>query len=168
MTEQVSIRQVLKSELEMTRDEYHQLLMEIPINIYQKPTLNPAWNVAEVLFHMSLAPRYISSDVVFIKRYSWIPKPPANLFHTLNNWLTKRGARGVTREILAAKYDDAHLRMMQSFESIDEDEWSKGANYPGWDPLLSGFVTLERLFHYPSLHFNEHKKEITALVDLVP
>lgn len=166
MNEPIPIRQILKSELETTRDEYHQLLQEIPIDNYLQPTSNPTWNVAEVLFHMSLAPRYISSDVVFIKRFSWIPKPPAFLFHTLNNRLTKRGARGVTQEILAAKYDQAHLRMMQSFEAIDEDDWSKGANYPGWDPLLSGFVTLERLFHYPALHFDEHKKEITTLFDL--
>jgi hypothetical protein len=165
MIERVSTRQSLGSELETTRVAYHQLLQEIPINKYSLPTSNPAWNVAEVLFHMSLAPRYISSDVVFIKRLSWIPRPPAFLFHILNKWLTKQGARGATREMLAAKYDEAHHRMMQCFESIDEDEWSKGAEYPGWDPLLSSFMTLESLFHYPSLHFDEHKKEIMVLVD---
>jgi hypothetical protein len=30
--------------------------------------------------------------------------------------------------------------------------------------LPSGFVTLERLFHYPALHFQAHTEELQALL----
>lgn len=160
-----STREVLKDELESTRRQFHQLLERIPARLYLKPTSNPAWNVAEVLYHMSIAPRYISSDVVFIRRFSWIPKPPGQLFHMLNNWMTKRGAKHATHQYLADQYDKAHDRMMKTFFTIRDDEWTKGAEYPGWDPMLDGFVTLERLFHYPTQHFQVHAEELSDLVD---
>ena len=159
-----SKKEILKQELEKTRQDYHQLLTSVPSDAFTKPTSNPAWNVSEVLYHMSIAPRYISSDVVFIKRFSWVPKPPGFLFHTLNNWMTKRGGRNATHEYLADQYDEAHARMMKTVETIQDDEWSKGADYPGWDPQLSGFVTLERLFRYPTEHFRHHANELLDVI----
>jgi hypothetical protein len=33
-------------------------------------------------------------------------------------------------------------------------------DYPDWDPLLGGHVTLERFFHYIMLHFESHASDI--------
>jgi len=164
--EKISIKEVLRKELTETKVLYHELLSSVPIESYSMPTSNPAWNVAEILFHICLAPRYIASDVVFIRRFSWIPKPPAFLFHALNEWMTKKGAIGVTPQYLAEKYDEAHERMMKSLNTISEEVWGKGADYPGWDPLLSGYVTLERLFHYPAEHFRTHAQELKFVAAL--
>lgn len=161
----ISIKEVLRQELIETNRQYHELLRSVPIESYSVPTSNPAWNIAEVLFHMSLAPRYISADVVFIRKFSWIPKPPAFLFHALNEWMTKKGAKGATPQYLAEKYDEAHERMMMSLNTISDEEWGKGADYPGWDSLLSGYVTLERLFHYPGEHFGAHAQEIKFVIE---
>lgn len=57
------------------------------------------------------------------------------------------------------KLINAHLKLLHS---VQEDEWKKGVNYPDWDPMLSGFVTLERLFLYISLHFESHAGDIEA------
>ena len=54
------------------------------------------------------------------------------------------------------------IRSMLSLERIEDDEWAFGGDYPDWDPMLSGFVTLERLFHYIRLHFDAHAEEIKA------
>lgn len=160
----MDIKEHIKEELEGTREEYHRLLTSISEEDFLLPSANPAWSVAEILSHMSLAPRYISSDIVFIRRFAWIPKPPAVLFHTFNNWSTKRGARNATHDSLAEHYDVAHVRMIEALENIQDDEWTKGAEYPGWDPMLSGFVTLERLFRYPNEHFQAHKKELEVVL----
>ena len=163
----MTTKERLRDKLEGTRREYHCLLQSISKDDFVKPSANQAWTVAEVLSHMSLAPRYISEDVTFIRRFTWIPKPPAGLFHAFNNWATKRGARNATHHSLAEQYDKAHERMTKTLEGIDDNEWSKGAEYPGWDPMLSGYVTLERLFDYPNQHFQAHAEELAEVLELV-
>ena len=158
------IRQRLRSELDTTRQEFHQLLNEIAEEDLDQPSLNPAWTIREVLYHMSLAPRNLPSDVRLIRHLKWVPKIPAGPFNRLNAYLTQRGARNMTNHSLAEKYDQAHARTLGALESVTDDEWAVGVNYPGWDPMLSGSVTLERLFQYISLHFNAHAQEIKAVL----
>ncbi|MGB3702866.1 MAG: hypothetical protein WA997_16505, partial [Anaerolineales bacterium] len=99
-----------------------------------------------------------------IRHLKWVPRIPAGPFNRLNAYLTRRGARNMTNHSLAEKYDQAHARTLGALESVTDDEWAVGVNYPDWDPMLSGSVTLERLFQYISLHFNAHAQEIKAVL----
>jgi hypothetical protein len=36
--------------------------------------------------------------------------------------------------------------------------------YPGYDPILSGDVTVEGLYHYIKLHFEEHAGQIRKIL----
>ena len=158
------IRQRLRSELDTTRQEFHQLLNEIAEEDLDQPSLNPTWTIREVLYHMSLAPRNLPSDVRLIRHLKWVPRIPAGPFNRLNAYLTQRGARKTTKNSLAEKYDQAHARTLGALETIADEEWAFGVNYPDWDPMLSEPVTLERLFQYISLHFNAHAQEIKAVL----
>jgi hypothetical protein len=163
---QDELRQQIKSQLEATRQAFHQLLDEIDVEDLKKPSLNPAWTIAEMLYHMSLAPRILPSDVNLIRRLKWVPKLPTGPFNRLNVYFTRRGARNATKESLAEAYDLAHLRTLQSLDSVKDEEWGIGAEYPDWDPLLSGYVTVERLFRYLTLHFESHTRDIRQALDL--
>jgi len=45
--------------------------------------------------------------------------------------------------------------------SIKDGEWERGMYYPTrWDANFSEFMTLEKLFHYPVIHFNFHRDQI--------
>jgi len=45
--------------------------------------------------------------------------------------------------------------------SFKDDEWEHGMYYPTkWDSNFDEFMTLEKLFHYPVIHFNFHLKQI--------
>lgn len=150
----------IHQELEETRTAFHQLLASIPPEQYKLPTSNPAWNVGDILFHMSLAVRFMPADMKLIRRQKGMPRPPAFVFNKLNEWYTKYGGRKATPEYLAAQYDQAHDGLIEVLETIREDEWELGADYPGWDPMLSGFVTIERLFHYAADHFEAHAEQL--------
>lgn len=155
-----SLRDIIRAELEATRLAYHALLSEVPETDWPQPSSNPAWTIGEVLAHLILAPRMLFSDVVLIRRLGWLPLPPAFIFHRLNEYVTRRMARNATRQSLAAQYEAAHVRTLQALDSIHDADWMRSAQYPDWDPLLSGRVTLETLFHYPARHFEAHAAEI--------
>jgi hypothetical protein len=159
------IKESIRQELEETRAQFHQLLQSIPAADFARPSANPAWTVAEILFHMSVALRFLPEDVQFIRRFGWLPKPPAFLFHRFNVWFTRRGARNAIHPHLAEQYDQAHARTLQALDTVGETEWTKGAEYPGWDPALSGHVTLEDLFHYPTHHFHAHRQDLESVLE---
>jgi len=156
------IREALRAELEATRAAYHALVRSITPEDWEKPTSNPAWYVGELLYHLSMAPRFTPEDIAVIRRLGRVPLPPERLFHRFNEWSTRRGARRAGLAGLGAAYDRAHARLLRVLDRIRPDEWQKGAEYPGWDPMLSGFVTIEDLFHYTTRHFHAHAAEIRA------
>lgn len=157
-----AIHEQIRAELEATRAAFHALIGELADEDWDRPSGNPAWTIGQVAFHMTLAPRMLPADVRLIRRGWRIPSPPAFLFNRLNVLLTRLGARRVTRQTVGAKYDEAHAVALGALETIGEDEWDKGLDYPGWDPQLSGHVTLELLFRYLKVHFEGHAEEIRA------
>lgn len=164
-------RENLRIEIEETRKSFHQLLESIPDEAFRLPSENPAWTIGEVLYHMSIAPRMLGTDAKMILNQNWLYRLipviiPKKLFDWLNKILTKYGARNLTREFLAAEYDKAHLATIKTLDEVKEADFEKKLNYPDWDPLLSGEVTLERLFHYVKLHFEVHSVEIRKRISI--
>lgn len=161
----MTIRQGLRQEIEATRTSFHELLNSIPDEAFELPSENPAWTIGEVLYHMSIAPRMLGTDVKMILNQNWFYRLipviiPKRLFDWLNKILTKFGARNLTREFLASEYDKANSATLKALNEVREMDFKKKLNYPDWDPILSGEVTLERLFHYIKLHFDLHAAQI--------
>ena len=159
-SDQADQRQQIRTQLEETRRAFHSVLEQLTNEDLNQPSLNPAWSIREVLYHMSFAPKNLPLDVWMIRHLKWVPKIPAGPFNRLNTYLTRRGGRNATKEKIAAAYDEAHQHTLKALDSVQDGEWEKGVNYPDWDPMLSGFVTLERLFQYISLHFASHAGDI--------
>ena len=165
----MAIREELRQEIEETRTAYHRLLAEVPDKALSRPSDNPAWTIGEMLFHMSLAPRLMVSDVSMItgqrKLYQLFPKLiPQALFDWINKVYTQSKGRKLSHPELADHYDRATAKILQTLESVQDEDFQKSAIYPGWDPLLSGEVTLVRLFHYVKAHFEVHERQIRNLI----
>jgi hypothetical protein len=158
MTE--SIQESLRAELESTREAFHVFAESIDEGDWQKPSVNPAWNVGALVYHMTVALQFLPEDVQVIRRFRRMPRPPAFLFHRFNEWYTRFMARRYSPQTVGEAYDKAHDRVMTVLASIRDDEWERGLEYPGWDPMLSGFVSLETLFHYPKRHFEAHREDV--------
>ena len=153
-------REALRAELEATRQAFYELADSLSSEDWSKPTPNPAWNVGVMMFHITVAARFLPQDLRMIRYLGFTIYPPALVFHRLNEWYTRRGARQYTLATIKQAYDSAHSRAIRALDRVHDDEWDKGAQYPGWDPMLSGFVTIEQLFHYIKQHFDAHAAEI--------
>jgi hypothetical protein len=114
---------------------------------------------------MSVAPRFLGRDARMIMGQSWVYRVipvlvPKALFDWMNEKLTRFGARKLSREFLAQEYEKAHGSAVKALERVADPDFDKHVKYPDWDPLLSGDVTVERLFHYVKTHFDSHADEI--------
>lgn len=158
-------RERLRREMEETRQKYHHLLTQVPQEALSLPSRNPSWTIGEILYHMTLAPKFIFADVRMIaggsRIYRLIPYiVPRPLFNWANTRFTRFGARRLSHDSLAREYDKGHAIALRALDKVDENEFSKSATYPDWDPMLSGDVTVERLFHYLKDHFENHVADI--------
>ena len=155
-----SPREEIRAELEATREAYRALLDSLSEEDWKKASGNPAWTVGQVLVHMTFAPRMLPADVGMIRRGGWMPRLPAFLFNWSNVLMTRWMARKETIHTVGALYDAAHASALAVLDTIQDDEWELGREYPDWDPMLSGYVTLERLFRYLKLHFEVHREQV--------
>ena len=158
-----SVRENLRTELETTRQAYHQLLADVPDAAWELPTSNPAWNVRQLLSHIIMAYKYMPADIKIIRAGRMIA-PPARLFNWLNIYATRWQARGQDRDGLAAKYDAAHDTVVALLETIQPDEWELTGPYPAINDNLSGKQTIADMFHYLTIHFHEHEADVCAVI----
>ncbi|MDL1912697.1 DinB family protein [Chloroflexi bacterium CFX6] len=170
----MSLKEELVREMETTRRDFHHLLDSVPEAFYRLPSDNPAWTVGEVLFHMSLAPRFLTADLRLLLGQAWMARIvgaliPKSLFDRLNEYFTKRWAsRNMTREKLRRAYDTAHENALRALEKLREEDFGKSLEYPNYDELLSGVVSVEKLYRYITIHFHAHAEQIRRIVESAP
>jgi uncharacterized damage-inducible protein DinB len=167
----MTLKEELAQEMEATRRDFHHLLASVPEAFYHHPSDNPAWTIGEVLFHMSLAPRFLTADLRIIIGQAWISKfigifIPKSIFDRLNEHFTRHWAsRNMTREKLARAYEKAHENALRALENLKEEDFTKSLEYPNYDELLAGVVTVERLYRYITIHFRVHAEQIRKIIE---
>lgn len=166
------IRQEIFTELQTTQARFHTLLDGLTEMDFKRQSRNPGWTNGEILAHMTFG--FIVVNALFPMARLWgkLPKGSSKWFAALLNastgvfnWANKLGARGqgkvFTRRRIGRIFDNTHAALLKKLASLKDDEWQRGMYYPTrWDSNFSEFMTLEKLFHYPVIHFNFHIQQI--------
>ena len=160
------------AEMEATRTVFHALVASLSENDLRRKSRNPGWTNGEILAHITFGFIILNALLPMARLWGclprWTSKPFAwllNAFTIPFNWVNAFGTRGQARvftyQRIGAVYDWAHFSLMKQINSIKEDEWERGMHYPTrWDSNFSDFMTIEKLFHYPVIHFNFHLGQI--------
>lgn len=158
-------RAALRQELEAGRAVYHALLAAIPDDAWERPSGNPAWNVRQMMFHITTALRFLPLDVRAIRQGRAI-KPPMGLFHFLNKWFTRLAAWRQTRASLAAEYDRRHAQILALLDTLSPADLALGADYPVVDEnLTGGWRTLADVIRYAAQHSALHAGDVRAALE---
>ena len=166
----MTLREELARELEATRQDFHHLLDSVPEVFYHHPSLNPAWTVGDVLYHIPLGPPALRFEI-------WMIRHARDLFQLAMNDLTSsifnrfnavfaRHPKRITRQSLHKAYEAGHAGIMSSLMRTREDEFQKSIRYPeSFVTELTGEVTVERLFRYMKGHFEIHAGQIKKAIE---
>ena len=167
------IKETIRDELEDTRVQFHSLLESLSKEDFQRQSLNSGWTNGEILAHMAFGFIVINVLLPMARFWGRLPKGSSkwfawllNSFTGVFNWFNMLGARGqgkvFTHERVGKIYDRVYFSLLKKLNSIKGDEWEQGMYYPtNWDSNFDEFMTIEKLFHYPVIHFNFHLKQIT-------
>ena len=53
-------------------------------------------------------------------------------------------------------------RLRRSVTNAMEHELNRGMHFPiGWDLYFSDYMTLREGYHYPTQHYNHHRRQLT-------
>jgi hypothetical protein len=148
---------------------FRALVAAIPSQALDLPSRNPAWTVREVLFHMSLAPRFMFADVRMIIAHRLLARFvsrffPQRLFNWLNKVYTARRGQTLSPDALLEEYERGHRTAIRTLSLVSDGDLDETFIYPDWEPLLAGEITLERLFHYIKEHFQIHAQDLEQIV----
>jgi uncharacterized damage-inducible protein DinB len=146
-------REAIRSELEATRSQYHELLNSLSDEDWNKKSGNPAWNVRQLMWHLAWAGGFTASGVESCRKGKGT-NPPNFIADRANTLITRIGARGAKRETVGEKYDEAHKKVIASLEGVKDDEWQKGAR------VFNREMTIEKTFRDHVEHFKEHQADI--------
>ena len=172
-TQERTLRAEIRQELDTARAEFHKLLAALSEDDFQRQSLNAGWTNGEIVAHMTFGFIIINVLLPMARFWGRLPKGSskwfAGLLNTFTgpfNWINALGARGqgklFTRERVGRIYDRSYFSLLKMIRSIKANEWEHGMYYPTkWDSNFSEFMTLEKLFHYPVIHFNFHLTQIS-------
>jgi len=166
------IKQEISAELETARTKFHSLVNSLSEQEFQKQSLNPGWTNGEILAHMTFGFIIVNVLLPMARLWGKLPKSSSRWFAWLLNaftgpfnWINALGARGqgkfFTLNRIGKIYDRTYFSLLKKINSIKDDEWERGMYYPTkWDSNFDEFMTLEKLFRYPVIHFNFHLEQI--------
>ena len=165
-------KEEIRRELETACAKFHSLLADLSEQDFQRQSLNAGWTNGEILAHMTFGFIIINVLLPMARLWGKLPKSSSkwfawllNAFTGSFNWINALGARGqgrfFTRKRIGKIYDQTYFSLLKKINSIKDDEWERGMYYPTkWDSNFDEFMTLEKLFHYPVIHFNFHLEQI--------
>jgi hypothetical protein len=165
-------KEALRAELESARAAFHALLNSLAEEDLRRQSLNPGWTNGEILAHMTFGFIITNALLPMARLWGRLPRGSSRWFAGLLNamtgpfnWINALGARGQGRVFTYGRVggfcDAAIAALLRKVSSVRDDEWARGMYYPtGWDANFSEFMTLEKLFHYPVIHFNFHLGQI--------
>jgi len=171
-TDRQDARNAIRAELESTRGTFHALLDSFHEEDLRRRSLNPGWTNGEILAHMTFGFMIMNALLPMARLWGRLPRGSSRAFAWLLNsftgpfnWINALGARGQGRVFtyrrVGGLFDAAIAALLRKVNSIRHDEWARGMYYPTrWDSNFSEFMTLEKLFHYPVVHFRFHMGQI--------
>lgn len=171
-TNDATVPESIRAELESTRSTFHALLESLSEEDSRRPSLNPGWTNGEILAHILFGFIILNALLPMARLWGRLPKGSSKPFAWLLNistgpfnWFNALGARMqgkvFTYQRIGKLCDSVCASLLKKVASIQDEEWEHGMYYPTqWDGNFSDFMTLEKIFRYPVIHFNFHRNQI--------
>ena len=165
-------RQAILEELEVARSTFGQLVAGMTAEDLERPTNGTKWTNREMLFHILLGYLLVRALIPMVKGFGHLPRPVSRWFAaTLNagtgafhpvNYLGSRAAgRAMSPRSMQRRFDRVTRGLARRLARESERSLDTGMCFPTrWDPFFEPYLTLRELYHYPTQHFEFHRRQL--------
>ena len=166
-------RAAISEDLEAARSRLHALLGQADAADLRRRTNGTAWTNEQLLFHMVFGYLLVRNLLVLVRGFSQLPDEASRRFAaTLNagtrpfhtvNYLGSLGGMRVLGYPRTERLMDRTIGALQtSLDKSSEAELRRSMHFPvGWDPYFADVMTIRDVFHYPTQHYDHHRRQLT-------
>jgi hypothetical protein len=161
------------AEMEHARADFHQLLDNATSAELRSGTDGTKWTNEQLLFHMLFGYLLVHNLLPLVKAFARLPRQVSKAFaatlnaatrpfHVVNYLGSLGGARVLGHSGMERLMDVVIGRLQRSVLSASEASLDRGMHFPaGWDPYFNDYMTLRDVYHYPSQHYDHHRRQLT-------
>jgi hypothetical protein len=166
-------RAAVHAELERVRSEFRRFVADASAKELGRGSDGTRWTNRELLFHVLFGYLVTRNLRVLVKVIGRLPEPAQRMFAALLNagttpfnwinfWGSRAGGRVVRPARMAAWLDRVIAAMHRHLDRESEAALSRAMAFPSrWDPYFAARMTLLDVYHYPTLHFDHHARQLT-------
>ena len=139
----------------------------------RRPTNGTKWTNEQLLFHMVFGYLLVRNLLVLVRGFSRLPDEASRRFavtlnagtrpfHTIN-YLGSLGGIRVLGYPRTERLMDRTIRTLQaSLDHSSDAELHRSMHFPvGWDPYFEDVMTIRDVYHYPTQHYDHHRRQLT-------
>ncbi|WP_256792201.1 DinB family protein [Terrabacter sp. Ter38] len=166
-------QQQICAEMDRVRDDYRDLLDNATVAELRKPSDGTKWNNEQLLFHMLFGYLLVRNLRILVWGFSRLPEGTSRRFagllnagtrpfHVVNYVGSLFGARTLGFARMERLMDRVLSDLQQSVRAQSERALDRGMHFPsGWDPYFKDYMTLRDIYHYPTQHYQHHRRQLT-------
>jgi hypothetical protein len=163
----------IRSEMDRVRADFRNLVDSATVRELRMPTDGTKWTNEQLLFHMVFGYLLVRNLLVLVRGFSRLPDRASRRFAATLNAGTRpfhvvnyAGSLGGLRVLGYARTErlmDRTVGALQaSLAHASEAELRRAMHFPvGWDPYFKDVMTIRDVYHYPTQHYDHHRRQLT-------
>jgi hypothetical protein len=164
----------IDADLERVGADFHHLLDSATGAELRAPTNGTRWTNQQLLFHMLFGFLLVRALLPLVKGFGRVPdvfsrwfaaalNAATRPFHVVNYLSALPSGRVLPAPTLGRLMDSTigHLRARLARES--ERTLELAMHFPvDWDPYFKDVMTVADVYHYPTQHYDHHRRQLTT------
>lgn len=160
-------------ELDRVRADFRDLLDTATVAELRQPSEGTKWTNEQLLFHMLFGYLLVRNLRLLVLTFARLPDGASRQFAALLNAGTRPfhvinylGSLGGARLLGYAGMERLMDRVISSLQTSlrrqSRSSLDLGMHFPvGWDPYFKDLMTLRDVYHYPTQHYEHHRRQLT-------
>src|SRR5690606_20505622 len=154
--------------------DFHGLVDAASAADLRMPTDGTKWTNRQLLFHMLFGFILVRALLPLVKGFGRLPPTFSRVFaatldaatrpfHVVNYLSALPGGAMVGRRALGKLMDRTLAALRGNLSRESERTLTLSMHFPvGWDPYIEVVMTVEDVYHYPTQHYDHHRRQLTT------
>jgi hypothetical protein len=164
----------IDAELERALADFHRLLDSATSAELRMATNGTKWTNRQLLFHMLFGFIVVRVLLPLVKDFGRLPPAFSRAFaailnagtrpfHVVNYLSALPGGTVLGSRAMGRLMDSTIERLRRRLARESERTLGLAMHFPiGWDPYFKGVMTVGDVYHYPTQHYEHHRRQLTT------
>ena len=163
----------ITAELERAAADFRVLVDTATVAELRRGSDGTRWTNEQLLFHMLFGYLLVRNLLPLVKIMARLPDGVSRRFaaalnagtrpfHVVNYVGSLGGARVLGHGGMQRLMDRVIRSLVRSLNRQTPAGLDRGMHFPvGWDPYFRDFMTIAEIYHYPTQHYEHHRRQLT-------